>query len=1350
MPHNYTIITFNDAITDSPIYRSNTSHYDQQLIHLEKWLTSLSHQLTLYNKKLNELNLQAVTFCEHIVPVDVDTTLIDSQVTLPVLRNFATTIQSTLSLKTSDLERNLIQPVQQFVNTHLEEFKRFRKQHKRILEKYETQQQHYAALSKNKDPSILREEAFRLHEARKAYIHMSGQHAMHMIHLRSLLEHCLVEHFSNALTISTNVAYEKSTTKNINKVLKDWRQWLVENKQTCMYQLQHYEYARKKLQNNYIDQIEPSHDLEYYKDIRMRKILSDYGNNDKTESKWGYLFLKRSTHIEWTCKWVFLHGGYVGFCGFTRNNHTDGVVLEERMPVMLCTMRYATENERRFCFEIKCNNTTYTLNAETLQDMKAWMLALEKNKAILTQKNSMSPRRSSSQISQSDSDSIRSRSPRNMSIKAKSTTEISVPIDIPAIISTVPASPLSSYHAMSPLSEFLNSQNKTSIEKSNLSSTSLVTFSISLAPENIHLSNVVSLSSLLVWVATVSQQKASFLLSNICLPLWGTPWTYLLMNGSILSECNLASSGIHKVLTEKESIWPLKQYKHIKVDIPPIEEYSVDLTVQNNALRHLFGSVSDTEVVIRAGFTCSLRKSPVERSDKLPVVWDTLNIDISGSQSTVAEESSLSSYGLAYTGRLFITQENIWFYSSMLVTCINTIALPLKDIKEVRIANDISTMSLTTASMKATNPVLIIELTDENESPIVFDPVTDSIGAILDIIMFMVSNSKSIKSMDLTSIYRKVEQIMMEKNVQAQENYSGTPTLHESKVEFSETMASAQVKGNTENPSMDLSGSHSAEENGLEDKISLTKENKDNVLEKEQNPQKPLPIPPVDPDALPASIPSPSGPCTCECTDHLDRLESESEFPISAKRLYELMFSDEKNAPPSDGGIWHTKTESMQGHDLRITTWLDDDDKKSTTRVLKYIMPVSNPIVRIKEAEVVETQILLREDDYLRYVVQISTKTEALPYADAFIPRVRYCISWVSSSRCKLTCTMDVLWVKSVMVKSIITRAALKAMGETIKSFVNIIQKEAAYIAEQAAAEREDQMNAYQRAFLPEESGSEEQAAEPKEDSKKTETVVSTTAKPTIPDSTPYKPTEKAKDSLVSDTKATNFKRTSTASTARTHKNSSNSHAYEKKRESVPTAQWQDMSKEDGLTFGWVSKTPMMIMITILCTSLFLWCNWVYSHSSVYISTQSTEANNLKSTIKENASLFSKAVYLKDLESGVLDNSMLPPYTDSDSFQLFLQHKNHNISSFVPYRWFSGKHYSMAMDIDSSRERVAVIRHDLLVTFKILNKVDTQLLENEYMNWLQDNQQKCISPSSKPSNSSHCVNISTQLHLFNN
>ncbi|KAL0086491.1 hypothetical protein J3Q64DRAFT_1639316 [Phycomyces blakesleeanus] len=56
-----TLLTLHDAITDSPVYRTNVHHYDEQLDHLEKWLDSLSRHLKLYTEKINS-NAKRKTF----------------------------------------------------------------------------------------------------------------------------------------------------------------------------------------------------------------------------------------------------------------------------------------------------------------------------------------------------------------------------------------------------------------------------------------------------------------------------------------------------------------------------------------------------------------------------------------------------------------------------------------------------------------------------------------------------------------------------------------------------------------------------------------------------------------------------------------------------------------------------------------------------------------------------------------------------------------------------------------------------------------------------------------------------------------------------------------------------------------------------------------------------------------------------------------------------------------------------------------------------------------------------------------------------------------------------------------
>lgn len=57
--------------------------------------------------------------------------------------------------------------------------------------------------------------------------------------------------------------------------------------------------------------------------------------------------------------------------------------------------------------------------------------------------------------------------------------------------------------------------------------------------------------------------------------------------------------------------------------------------------------------------------------------------------------------------------------------------------------------------------------------------------------------------------------------------------------------------------------------------------------------------------AVPEDFSSPSGPVSCGCDNHLDKLEAEIEVPISAKHLYYIMFAEEN---PHAIDIWEKKT----------------------------------------------------------------------------------------------------------------------------------------------------------------------------------------------------------------------------------------------------------------------------------------------------------------------------------------------------------------------------------------------------------------------------------------------------------
>lgn len=93
---------------------------------------------------------------------------------------------------------------------------------------------------------------------------------------------------------------------------------------------------------------------------------------------------------------------------------------------------------------------------------------------------------------------------------------------------------------------------------------------------------------------------------------------------------------------------------------------------------------------------------------------------------------------------------------------------------------------------------------------------------------------------------------------------------------------------------------------------------------------------------------------------------------------------------------------------------------------------------------------------------------------------------------------------------------------------------------------------------------------------------------------------------------------------------------------------------------------------------------------------------------------------------------------------MFMESKSPNKTLGTNHRWFSSRHHQFAIELLFSRERLAMLRHDTLVLFQLVNEVDAQLMENEYTNWLMDTTLQCRAPDTDY-NGLHCDDVKRQL-----
>jgi hypothetical protein len=138
--------------------------------------------------------------------------LIDPELSSSAMRTFADALQCVHSFKakmTDDIQEYLLVPVQQFVKEDIREIREQRRVFERISDRYDSALGKYAALSKAKDASSLREvsfrslscefykskfkDAFQLYDVRKTYIKAAMDYTLRLVSFKQSLDRVLLD-----------------------------------------------------------------------------------------------------------------------------------------------------------------------------------------------------------------------------------------------------------------------------------------------------------------------------------------------------------------------------------------------------------------------------------------------------------------------------------------------------------------------------------------------------------------------------------------------------------------------------------------------------------------------------------------------------------------------------------------------------------------------------------------------------------------------------------------------------------------------------------------------------------------------------------------------------------------------------------------------------------------------------------------------------------------------------------------------------------------------------------------------------------------------------------------------------
>ncbi|KAH9836871.1 putative PH domain-containing protein [Teratosphaeria destructans] len=386
-----------EAALDSPTFRATALHFAEQIALIETWLdgyvkaaSQLVTQVSGLERSVNDFLAQSMP------PNNVSEAVLDHDYSLLVMKRYGEGARqfwdSTLR-GVRRYETTVIAPIREFLAGQLKTFKEARRALDASQKAYDNVLTKYLAQSKTKEASSLREDAFQVFSARKAYLKSSMDFCTVAPMLRAGLDKLIVRIF-------TEQWRELRTSREANDMafarwnaevdrVRGWSREMENSERAFQRELMA---ARRQIEGSASAMTQPSRELEDYAASTVQYLGSAPTGaggaklHDKNE-KQGWLVLKTSvgkapTRTVWSRRWFFIKNGIFGW--LIQGARSGGVEESEKVGVLLCSIRPAFQEERRFCFEVKTKDQGHILQAETQAELTEWISAFEmaKRKAL--------------------------------------------------------------------------------------------------------------------------------------------------------------------------------------------------------------------------------------------------------------------------------------------------------------------------------------------------------------------------------------------------------------------------------------------------------------------------------------------------------------------------------------------------------------------------------------------------------------------------------------------------------------------------------------------------------------------------------------------------------------------------------------------------------------------------------------------------------------------------------------------------------------------------------------------------------------------------------------------------------
>ena len=805
------------------------------------------------------------------------------------------------------------------------------------------------------------------------YIHSSASYSIAISNLRTACDRVLVSAFAGFA--ERELRLQSEITKEFAGLGKEMKKILAWNNEMTVSakSLQDQLYVTKtKLEKEISDMVQPKRDLSIYqcyslpvngKSTTARLARSSVGSDTSARkrnfsvsssgkpAKQGWLYNRiisgKPARNTWVRRWFFVKDGTFGW--LHNSTKSAGVEESERVGVLLCNVRLAPSEERRFCFEVMTKSNNYMLQAETEDELTDWVQVFElaKNAVLADEKQHpqafsiMAPAHAEFAAPQPDEHerhSVGGLSTPQGSITPRASFDVSSPTggggSMQASRSIVHKlesrlkdrpkgmpGPTGGIASLVAASQSALAGQHVPVQQLNISGPRPVdVFTNPVGGSNIAPGTLAppplptQMSTRAVQARSRSATAASANTPNgVMANYWGS-MHWGLVSLEEVNEFHQGSDSTNQAQGSADTFFEKSQQRHLSVSSSPVAAEKGSRRSSISQFRSHSNSVSSvdyTPIQYPHDYPTELRKQDAQFRTLFPaspadefvlVVCRVMWQPVAGQQ---------------LWGRMYATTSGLHFFAhAQGMVCVQSI--PFSDI--IKISHHVG----------ASADSIIIER--DNMDPVDAKVYLDSANLLTRRIDVLFRNSLSDQPADTQELLQQIKH--MEEDRESEEEV-GDFVGGNFEEDFEVTRAPKATDG--------IYGDE-AERNGLPPQ--LLRKSGDSVR-----------------------VVFPSEPVICGCTNHLEKRFAELVFHVPAKSLFHLMFGD--NTP-----IWKTVYRGRKVGELEIGPWKSVD--KQLIREYKYTMEfrdsissmssswmLTNTSGKMRETAVTEYQTILKRDEFL-------------------------------------------------------------------------------------------------------------------------------------------------------------------------------------------------------------------------------------------------------------------------------------------------------------------------------------------------------------------------------------------------